>query len=206
MKYSFLGGMHKCAPMAQPELGNLIKEARKAKKLSQRQLGEQLGVSYQTIANWENGLRAPIEANLTRLATALDKPDDFFFKRVSEQEAEPVISSLSENLRAYRKRYGLSQIQLSEQTGISLVNIKAYEDGNSGRFITNEHLDIVCRIFGIEHKDLLGLSVTAETMQDMTIGNYLRNIDEAIKKLNLLGLQKAVERITELAEVPRYRK
>ena len=61
----------KCAPMAQPELGNLIKEARKAKKLSQRQLGEQLGVSYQTIANWENGLRAPIEADLKRLTNII---------------------------------------------------------------------------------------------------------------------------------------
>ena len=193
-------------PMAQPELGNLIKEARKAKKLSQRQLGEQLGVSYQTIANWENGLRAPIEANLIRLAMALGKPDEFFFDRVSKQEAKPIISTLSENLRTYRKRCGLSQIQLSERTGISLVNIKAYEDGNSGRFITDKNLDILCEVFGAKREDLLGKSVTAETMQDMTIGNYLREIEEAVKKLNLTGLQKAAERIAELTELPRYRK
>lgn len=193
-------------PMAQPELGNLIKEARKAKKLSQRQLGEQLGVSYQTIANWENGLRAPIEANLIRLAMALGKPNEFFFDRVSKQEAKPIISTLSENLRTYRKKCGLSQIQLSERTGISLVNIKAYEDRNSGRFITNENLDKLCRFFRAERKDLLGISATEETMRDMTIGNYLRDIDEAAKKLNSVGLQKALERIKELAEVPRYRK
>lgn len=193
-------------PMAQPELGNLIKEARKAKKLSQRQLGEQLGVSYQTIANWENGLRAPIEANLIRLAMALGKPDEFFFDRVSKQEAKPIISTLSENLRTYRKRCGLSQIQLSERTGISLVNIKAYEDGNSGRFITDKNLDILCEVFEAKREDLLGKSVTAETMQDMTIGNYLREIEEAVKKLNLTGLQKAAERIAELTERPRYRK
>ncbi len=193
-------------PMAQPELGNLIKEARKAKKLSQRQLGEQLGVSYQTIANWENGLRAPIEANLIRLAMALGKPDEFFFDRVSKQEAKPIISTLSENLRTYRKRCGLSQIQLSERTGISLVNIKAYEDGNSGRFITDKNLDILCEVFEAKREDLLGKSVTAETMQDMTIGNYLREIEEAVKKLNLTGLQKAAERIAELTELPRYRK
>ena len=193
-------------PMAQPELGNLIKEARKAKKLSQRQLGEQLGVSYQTIANWENGLRAPIEANLIRLAMALGKPDEFFFDRVSKQEAKPIISTLSENLRTYRKRCGLSQIQLSERTGISLVNIKAYEDGNSGRFITDKNLDILCEVFEAKREDLLGKSVTAETMQDMTIGNYLREIEEAVKKLNLTGLQKAAERIAELTELSRYRK
>lgn len=193
-------------PMAQPELGNRIKEARKEAKLSQRQLGEQLNVSYQTIANWENGLRAPIEANLVRLSIALGKSDDFFFSRVSTQETEPVISTLSENLRTYRKRYSLSQVQLSERTGISLVNIKAYEDGNSGRFITDKNLDILCEVFGAKREDLLGKSVTAETMQDMTIGNYLREIEEAVKKLNLTGLQKAAERIAELTELPRYRK
>lgn len=197
------------APMAQPELGNLIKEARKAKKLSQRQLGEQLFVSYQTIANWENGLRAPIEANLIRLAMALDKPDNFFFNRVPEQEAEPVISTLSENLRTYRRRYGVSQIQLSEQTGVSLVKIKAYEDGNSGQFITNANLKKLCDFFEIDYEnrdDLLGKSVTAEDMEDMTRGNYLREIEEATKRLNLIGLQKAAERITELTELRRYRK
>lgn len=193
-------------PMAQPELGNRIKEARKEAKLSQRQLGEQLNVSYQTIANWENGLRAPIEANLVRLSIALGKSDDFFFSRVSTQETEPVISTLSENLRTYRKRYSLSQVQLSERTGISLVNIKAYEDGNSGRFITDKNLDILCEVFEAKREDLLGKSVTAETMQDMTIGNYLREIEEAVKKLNLTGLQKAAERIAELTELPRYRK
>ena len=114
----------------QPKLGMLIKESRKAKKLSQRQLGEQIGVSYQTIAYWENGSRAPVSANLMRLAKAVDKPIDFFFSRVPRTRNDSTMSSFCENLRDYRRIYGISQVKLSEQTGIALNKIKAYEDEN----------------------------------------------------------------------------
>lgn len=191
--------------ITQPKLGKLIKENRKAKKLSQRQLGERVGVSYQTIAYWENGSRAPIPANLIQLARALDKPDDFFFCRVPEQETELVISSLCENLRNFRKIYGISQVSLSEQTGIALNKIKAYEDENGGQFITNENLEKLCGFFKAEPQELLGHSATAETMENMMRNNYLREIQEATEILNLAGLQKAAERIMELAELPRYR-
>ena len=193
-------------PIAQPELGKIIKDNRKAKKISQRQLGEQLGVSYQTIAYWESALRSPTPSNLIRLALALDKPENFFFCRVLEEKMEPSVSTLSENLRSYRKMFGLSQAKLSEQTGIPLVKIKAYEDGSSGQFVTDENLDKLCKVFGTKREELLGQSTTAETMQDMMWNNYQREIEIAIQKLNLVGLQKAAERISELAELPRYRK
>lgn len=193
------------APITQPELGNLIKENRKAKKMSQRQLGELLGVSYQTIANWENGLRVPIPLNLMRLAQALDKPTDFFFCSVPEQQVEPVISTLSDNLRSYRKQRGISQVQLSGKTGISLVKIKGYEDENSGLFITNENLQKLCEFFCAKPEDLLGNSSTYEELQMRAKNVYLDEINRTITELNLLGLQKAAERIKEIAEIKRYR-
>lgn len=192
-------------PISQPELGMRIKECRKTKKMSQRQLGEQLKVSYQTIANWENGLRAPVPANLMRLAMVLGKPDNFFFCRASEQLSESTTSTLSENLRNYRKNLGLSQIKLSEMTGISLVQIKSYEDINSGQFITEKNLMELCKHLNAKPKELLGQSTTYEAMQEMTKAGYLRDIQDDIKKLNLLGLQKAAERIREMTELPRYK-
>lgn len=195
-----------CEAIKQPKLGMLIKENRKAKKLSQRQLGEQIGVSYQTIAYWENGLRAPVPANLMRLAKALDKPNDFFFSRVPGPKNDSTMSSFCENLRNYRKAYGISQVKLSEQTGIALNKIKAYEDENSGLFITNDNLKKLCEFFKTESQELLGCTVTAEALEGGMIKNYLQEIHEAVETLNVVGLSKAAERIKEIAEISRYRK
>ena len=194
-------------PISQPKLGKLIKEARKAKKLSQKKLGEQIGVSHQTVATWEQGVRAPIEIKLYRLARALDKPDDFFFLRTPREEVTP--SPFCENLRTCRKMRGVTQIQLAEKTGIPLVRIKAYEDRNSGLFVTEEDLDILSKYLCTSTKELLGASLKSEQMQQ-TPGSlkesYVKKINEAIEKLNMAGLEKAAERISEIATHRRYQK
>ena len=38
------------------DIGTKIKEARLAAKLTQEQVADELGVSRQTISNWENGV------------------------------------------------------------------------------------------------------------------------------------------------------
>lgn len=192
--------------ITQPKLGILIKENRKAQKLSQRQLGDELGVSYQTVSYWENGSRTPVPEKLIRIAKALGKPDDFFFHRVPAPKDEPTISFLCDNLRNFRNIYGISQVKLSEKTSIPLNKIKAYEDGNSGRFITNENLEKLSRFFRVEPKELLGHSSTEESMVQITIDKLRHEIQESIEILNIEGLQKAAERIKEMTELKRYRK
>lgn len=54
--------------------GELIKAARKKAGLTQKTLGEKLGVAYQTIAQWENDLRNPKLDTLQRIASALGVP------------------------------------------------------------------------------------------------------------------------------------
>jgi len=51
--------------------GQLIKAARKSTGLTQKELGERLGVAYQTLAQWENNLRNPKYETLQRIADAL---------------------------------------------------------------------------------------------------------------------------------------
>ena len=191
-------------PIPQPEVGNLIKTERKARQISQKTLGEQVGVSHQTIATWERGVRAPTEINLIRLAIALDKPDDFFFNSIPKEEVH--LSSFCENLRTWRKRCGKTQTQLSEETGISLVAIKAYEDSNSGLPVTEANLQKLSDSLGTTPKELLGISLTAETLQRDLRESHIEKIKEAIETLNLLGLEKAAERITEIATHRRYQK
>lgn len=52
--------------------GQRIKAARKNAGLTQKELGQRLGVAYQTLAQWENDLRNPKPDTLQRIAAALD--------------------------------------------------------------------------------------------------------------------------------------
>lgn len=52
--------------------GQRIKAARKAAGMTQKELGEKIGVSYQGIAQWENDLRNPKFETLQRIADALN--------------------------------------------------------------------------------------------------------------------------------------
>ena len=51
--------------------GQRIKTARKKEGLTQKELGEKLGITYQTVAQWENDLRNPKRETLQRIAAAL---------------------------------------------------------------------------------------------------------------------------------------
>ena len=193
-------------PIEQPDLGHLIKESRKTRKLTQRQLGQQLNVSYQTIAYWENGSRIPTFANLMRLAMALGKPDDFFLRRVPKPKPTNYLPTLCDNLRDYRDTFDLSQTKLAEVADIPLSKLRAFENHGSGHLITEEHLEKLCKVFHVKREDLLGHSCTIEAFLDMNKNSNKERIQKAVEKLNSVGLEKAAERIEELTEIRRYRK
>lgn len=64
-------------------VGKRIKAARKVKGLSQEQLGEKLGVSFQAVSTWETGKNIPDADHLPALARELDLSLDALF---SEKE------------------------------------------------------------------------------------------------------------------------
>jgi len=55
-------------------LSRNIKELRKARKLSQEYVAEQLGVSRQAVSKWETGQSEPNAHNLAQLANLLEVP------------------------------------------------------------------------------------------------------------------------------------
>lgn len=56
------------------QIGERIKAARKKAGLTQKQLGEKMGISYQAVAQWENDLRNPKIETLRAIANALGVP------------------------------------------------------------------------------------------------------------------------------------
>ena len=60
-------------------VGSRIKEERKKKKMTQKELGEKIGVKHNTISAYESGINAPEQNAIFKIARALDvKVDDLF--------------------------------------------------------------------------------------------------------------------------------
>jgi transcriptional regulator with XRE-family HTH domain len=63
------------------EIGLLIRAQRKQLGLSQTDLAERIGVTFQQVQKYENGTNRISIGRLTRIAEALDVPPTFFFAR-----------------------------------------------------------------------------------------------------------------------------
>lgn len=59
-------------------LGNLIKKAREAKKLTLQALADELGVSKQLVWQWEKGTSDP-RKHIKALSVHLDRPVEYFY-------------------------------------------------------------------------------------------------------------------------------
>lgn len=95
--------------------GQRIKAARKQAGITQKALGEELGISYQTVAQWENDLRNPKQETLLKIAKALgvhlrDLADNSWLEEFDHQHPDAV-----ENARR-----GLAVIQYLEEMGFTI--------------------------------------------------------------------------------------
>lgn len=74
------------------EIGAAIKLRRKELGLSQEQLAERVGVSYQQVQRYENGSSTLNVENVQRIARALALPVTAFFASTSEQYAPETLA------------------------------------------------------------------------------------------------------------------
>ena len=69
-----------------------IREWRKARFLTQGELGDQVGVSYFTVSNWELGIKQPRAKNVRALAAALGiQPEQIIL--ITEGKGLPVTAA-----------------------------------------------------------------------------------------------------------------
>lgn len=61
--------------MAETDVAVLVKELRRRLSLTQEQFAREVGVTYSTVNNWENGKRAPQPFLLRRLLEMRDELD-----------------------------------------------------------------------------------------------------------------------------------
>lgn len=85
--------------MNDEQIGLQIKKARMEKGLSQEDLGEKLGVTWEMISRYENGRSSPMKY-ISSLSQILDKPVNYFFGLQDvfvDQSIDRIISALKEN-------------------------------------------------------------------------------------------------------------
>ena len=74
-------------------MGERIREARLAAGMSQEQLAELLGTSYQQVQKYESGANRVTGARIERLVSALNRPLYYFFPNVTDVRAAPTVSA-----------------------------------------------------------------------------------------------------------------
>lgn len=83
-------------------IGSRIKRRRRELKISQEKLGEIVGVTYQQIQKYENGLNRVSAEMLQKIASALDADVSYFYEK-------PVATDVAhERVAAYDNMKGLS--------------------------------------------------------------------------------------------------
>ena len=126
----------------------------------------------------------------------------------------------NDRLKNLRIKSGYTQQEVADKIGVTKSTISKYEKGQRGL----NHIEELATLFGVEPAYIL----FGKTLEEMNteISNQVhqaeneeRNFWESIllpgrmsellplfEKLNDVGQQKAVERIKELAEIPRYQR
>lgn len=139
--------------------GEKVKELREQKGFSQRELGERLHVTQQTIAQYEKKTESPKLSTIQKIADALE---------VGIYELSTDFSSFKEQI-------------IQESAPLSAAKRHGYMDNELIRELEKNHI-------------LRELDITED--KQALLFEY--------NKLNHLGRQEAIKRVSELTEISKY--
>jgi transcriptional regulator with XRE-family HTH domain len=84
------------------EVGRRIRVRRLERQMSQTELADQLGVTFQQVQKYEKGVNRVGAARLQRIADALDVPISFFFRAGDRSSPQEAIMPFLETAHAVR--------------------------------------------------------------------------------------------------------
>lgn len=106
--------------------GQLIRAARKRKKMTQAELAEKLKISYVGVSQWENGIRNPKYDTIKKIADALDV--DWTELVPTEDQGQIVADHMKEKLAAIAKDEGRVGASESDMHRMEILQFKSDED------------------------------------------------------------------------------
>ena len=117
-------------------LGKRLHAARINAGLTQQRVSERLGVTPQSVRNWESGRSEPAEETVDRLAALYGILPARLAGQAPEQPPEDGEQSPDQRvgveprlLQEARRESGLRQAEAAEQAGVSIISLRRYEQG-----------------------------------------------------------------------------
>lgn len=106
--------------MYQPEQ---LKARRKELKLTQKEIADQLGISYQAYSAWERGVKAPSKEKVRQLEQILSVPRGYF----TEIEIVRLYNTLSSKGKDQVVTYARDLVQKEQSQKVMSISKKLYE-------------------------------------------------------------------------------
>lgn len=106
--------------MYQPEK---LKARRKELKLTQKEIADQLGISYQAYSAWERGVKAPSKEKVSQLEQILSVPKGYF----TEIEIVRLYNTLSSKGKDQVVSYARDLVQKEQSQKVMSISKKLYE-------------------------------------------------------------------------------
>jgi transcriptional regulator with XRE-family HTH domain len=110
------------------ELGKRIRLRRVEQKISQAELGDKLGVSFQQVQKYEKGVNRVGAARLQQIATALDVPVTFFYDGKAREVESLLFLDSAFSLRLLRAYSKIKDQTVQRQLVSLMESIAANED------------------------------------------------------------------------------
>lgn len=106
-------------------------------------------------------------------------------------------------IREERKKKGLTQAVVAERAGIAVNSLRLYEAGK--RFPNVEQLQRIANAIDVDVFSLMDFDTATQFLENR-MNSRAETLLAAFDQLNDEGQNKAVERVEELTEIPKYQK
>jgi transcriptional regulator with XRE-family HTH domain len=195
--------------------GELIREARKKKGLTQRELGELLGMSDVGVAQWEKGLRNPRLETRQRIAKALDIDVTALMSDSEKEDYFDLFGTDAERvgfaLVKLKERMEVKVRELREYGGIATpARRRAWALELAKELAENYHVkeESILKEIGLDdlpEEPIAEISL-ADDYQEVGENQIADSIVHLLMSMNSTGCKAALRHIQELSKIPDYKK
>lgn len=195
--------------------GELIREARKKKGLTQRELGELLGMSDVGVAQWEKGLRNPRLETRQRIAKALDIDVTALMSDSEKEDYFDLFGTDAERvgfaLVKLKERMEVKVRELREYGGIATpARRRAWALELAKELAENYHVkeESILKEIGLDdlpEEPIAEISL-ADDYQEVGENQIADSIVHLLMSMNSTGCKAALRHIQELSKIPDYKR
>ena len=136
----------------------MLRDLRRARGMTMKELGEKVGVAESTISQYETGRRDPDFETLLKLAEQFDVSVDYLIRgkiyngEIAEKMDESIRERFARNLTSIAKLKGITQAEIVKQTGCSSSTVSEWFTGK--KFPRPNRMQSLISILGVELSDL----------------------------------------------------